>query len=198
MARARLRNATLVLSTSRMPRTEWADPLVCAGPPGPAVRSKNLVLATREKPAGGPAADEGVRPTTGPDVRVGKTKEHWHSCVPRRHLPGTSAQTIGNKESAAPRFLPPETFPAGTAPRSCRRSARQSVRAPPRVSRRVQLSSLPFGTRREPSRLVGCADEPQSYVCAASHHPPRAKTQLYIPSWRTTPCLPECAAPRQD
>ncbi|MGD0870189.1 MAG: hypothetical protein ABSB88_11600 [Bryobacteraceae bacterium] len=36
---------------------------VCAGPPGLAVRPANQVLATREKPAGGPAADKGVRPT---------------------------------------------------------------------------------------------------------------------------------------
>src|SRR5450756_77629 len=40
-----------------------ADPLVCAGPPGPALRSKNQVLATRDKPARGPAADAGVHPT---------------------------------------------------------------------------------------------------------------------------------------
>ena len=41
----------------------WGRPQVCAGPPGPAARSKNQVLATREKPDGGPAADQGVCPT---------------------------------------------------------------------------------------------------------------------------------------
>src|SRR5260370_30122916 len=43
-----------------------------------------------------------------------------HSCLPCRDFPGTSAQTIGNKESVAPRFLPPETIPPGTVCRSSR------------------------------------------------------------------------------
>jgi len=40
-----------------------------AGPPGPAPLSKNQVIATPEKPAGGPAADQGVRPTPCPGIR---------------------------------------------------------------------------------------------------------------------------------
>ena len=43
-----------------------ADPLVCAGRPRPAVRSKNQVLPQPGRPARGPAADEGVRPTKEP------------------------------------------------------------------------------------------------------------------------------------
>ena len=39
-----------------------ADPLVCAGPPGPACLGAEL-LCQKESPARGPAADEGVRPT---------------------------------------------------------------------------------------------------------------------------------------
>jgi len=42
---------------------------VCAGPPGPALRSKNQVLATDEKPARGRLRDEGVRPTIYAGVR---------------------------------------------------------------------------------------------------------------------------------
>jgi hypothetical protein len=40
-----------------------ADPLVRAGRPRPAFLSKHRALATIDKPARGPAADEGVRPT---------------------------------------------------------------------------------------------------------------------------------------
>jgi histidyl-tRNA synthetase len=40
-----------------------ADPLVRAGPPGPAVLPKDQSPGTQEEPARGPAADEGVRPT---------------------------------------------------------------------------------------------------------------------------------------
>jgi hypothetical protein len=42
-----------------------------AAPPGPALLSRNPVLATLEKPAGGPAADQGVRPTICPTVCAG-------------------------------------------------------------------------------------------------------------------------------
>ena len=51
-----------------------------------------------------------------------------HSCVPCRDSPGTSAQTIGNKEAAAPRFLAPETFPAGIVPRSSRHAGQHDSR----------------------------------------------------------------------
>ena len=40
-----------------------ADPLVRAGPPGPASFPRIRELATLDKPASGPAADQGVRPT---------------------------------------------------------------------------------------------------------------------------------------
>jgi lipoate-protein ligase A len=40
-----------------------ADPLVRAGPPGPAVPSQSRLPGACEGPAGGPAADQGVRPT---------------------------------------------------------------------------------------------------------------------------------------
>jgi hypothetical protein len=39
-----------------------ADPLVRTGPPGPVLHSRDS-LRKRSKPAGGPAADRGVRPT---------------------------------------------------------------------------------------------------------------------------------------
>jgi len=48
--------------------------------------------------------------------------------VPCRDSPGTSAQTIGNKEAAAPRFLAPETFPAGIVPRSSRHAGQYDSR----------------------------------------------------------------------
>ena len=41
-----------------------ADPLVRAGPPGPAALPRGQSPAARQEPAGGPAADQGVRPTT--------------------------------------------------------------------------------------------------------------------------------------
>ena len=45
-------------------RHNWrADPLVRAGRPRPALLSKNQALATIDKPARGPGADAGVRPT---------------------------------------------------------------------------------------------------------------------------------------
>jgi len=40
-----------------------ADALVRAGRPRPALSSKRQAFADDEKPAEGPAADEGVRPT---------------------------------------------------------------------------------------------------------------------------------------
>jgi len=40
-----------------------ADPLVRAGPPGPALLSKNRASAIASRPTGGAAADRGVRPT---------------------------------------------------------------------------------------------------------------------------------------
>jgi protein ImuB len=46
-----------------------ADPLVRAGPPGPALLPKNQSLGIADKRARGPAADQGVRPTTGAGVR---------------------------------------------------------------------------------------------------------------------------------
>jgi len=45
------------------PHTSRADPLVRAGRPRPALFPKRQVSDTGEKPAGGPAADQGVRPT---------------------------------------------------------------------------------------------------------------------------------------
>jgi hypothetical protein len=39
-----------------------ADPLVCAGRPRPALPSRNQVLATIDKPAGGPTGPEGTPP----------------------------------------------------------------------------------------------------------------------------------------
>src|ERR1035438_6128503 len=59
----------LVLQYCECCRISGADPQVCAGPPGPAVRPKNQELATHEKPAGGPAADGGVCPTIHAGVR---------------------------------------------------------------------------------------------------------------------------------
>jgi hypothetical protein len=44
-------------------------PLVRAGRPRPALASRNQVLATIDEPAGGPSADEGVRPTNYSSVR---------------------------------------------------------------------------------------------------------------------------------
>jgi hypothetical protein len=40
-----------------------ADPLVRAGPPGPALFPTNQMPASLDKPARGPAADQGVHPT---------------------------------------------------------------------------------------------------------------------------------------
>jgi type VI secretion system protein ImpK len=56
-------NATHFSKTSESAGNGGADPLVRAGPPGPALLSKNQVIAVLEKPARGPAADQGVRPT---------------------------------------------------------------------------------------------------------------------------------------
>jgi hypothetical protein len=42
-----------------------ADPLVRAGRPRPALFPTRQVSDTSDEPAGGPAADQGVRPTTG-------------------------------------------------------------------------------------------------------------------------------------
>src|SRR5262245_57166620 len=43
---------------------EWGRPLVCAGRPRPAVLSKDQASAEPNWAGQGPAADEGVRPTT--------------------------------------------------------------------------------------------------------------------------------------
>src|ERR1039457_1247961 len=47
-----------------------ADPLVRAGRPRPALLSKNQALPEAGRPARGPAADEGVRPTTYAGARL--------------------------------------------------------------------------------------------------------------------------------
>ena len=52
-----------------------------------------------------------------------------HSCLLGRDFPETLAQTIGNTAPAAPGFLPPETFPAGTVPCSSRPLLEASRRA---------------------------------------------------------------------
>src|SRR5580698_6009111 len=41
-----------------------ADPLVRAGPPGPALRQRHLPGVIARRPTGGSAADQGVRPTS--------------------------------------------------------------------------------------------------------------------------------------
>jgi hypothetical protein len=61
--RHRLRLAPFIQRDSAHAGHTGADALVRAGPPGPALRAKDQVLTQPEKPARGPAADEGVRPT---------------------------------------------------------------------------------------------------------------------------------------
>jgi hypothetical protein len=59
-------------------RHNWrADPLVRAGRPRPAFLSKNPSLATIDKSARGPAANEGGCPTIYAGGGIGKTKRHW-------------------------------------------------------------------------------------------------------------------------
>src|ERR1017187_5323485 len=91
-----------------------ADPLVRAGRPRPAFLSKNQALATIDKPAWGPATDEGVRPTIyAGAARIGKTKWHWVANLPRKivHLEApmplrrvfpASACTAGWKRTGLP------------------------------------------------------------------------------------------------
>jgi hypothetical protein len=62
-------NATYFSETCESGGNGGADPLVRAGPPGPALLSKNQVIAPLDKPARGPAADQGVRPTICPGAR---------------------------------------------------------------------------------------------------------------------------------
>jgi len=62
-----------------------ADPLVRAGRPRPAARPKNQGLASlRDRPARGPAADEGVRPTA---CASNRTPERSPNCTCRPELP---------------------------------------------------------------------------------------------------------------
>ena len=41
----------------------WGSPQVCAGAPDPLPATENQVPGIRKRPARGPAADQGVRPT---------------------------------------------------------------------------------------------------------------------------------------
>ncbi len=68
-----------------------ADPLVRAGRPRPALRSWNRLPGPDKKPAGGPAADQGVRPTPHPytisairDPTGDPDEEHRRCIRPRR------------------------------------------------------------------------------------------------------------------
>jgi hypothetical protein len=63
VAHALVRNATWFSRTRESGGNGGADPLVRAGPPGSALLLKNQAIATLHKPARGPAADRGVRPT---------------------------------------------------------------------------------------------------------------------------------------
>jgi len=69
------------------------------------------------------------------------------SCVQHRDFPGTSAQTIGNKESVAPRSLPPETFPQGSFPAHLDARGDHVL---PRVSRRVATRHAGVRAPRRP------------------------------------------------
>ena len=84
--------------TESPPPAGGADPLVCAGPPGPALRSKNQVLATDGKPASGPAADEGVRPTVYAGVR--REKRVALGCQPAGSTSGP-ARNNGSARTAS-------------------------------------------------------------------------------------------------
>ena len=65
MARAQTQGRHLVAGNKCDLGGCGADPLVCTGPPGPALDWEDQILAAPEKPAGGPAADQGVCPTVG-------------------------------------------------------------------------------------------------------------------------------------
>jgi len=100
VAHALVRNATFVEAGDS--GYCGADPLVRAGRPRPALLSKNQALAN--KPARGPAADEGVRPTT---IQVGGIeKTRWHGALVRAAsacrrlvLAGCPSPTSGRDES---------------------------------------------------------------------------------------------------
>jgi len=53
-------------------RSKWWGGPHRAGPPGPAFLSKDEAISERQKPARGPAADEGVRPTIQATSRAGR------------------------------------------------------------------------------------------------------------------------------
>src|SRR5271169_5122295 len=63
VGRAILPNATYFLQNGTTCINCGADPLVRAGPPGPALPQRNQLDLSASKPARGPAADQGVRPT---------------------------------------------------------------------------------------------------------------------------------------
>ncbi len=92
-----------------------ADPLVCAGPPGPALSPQDESLATRDEPARGPSADEGDRPTTKSAVGLNEGGAVWSSGS-IGSLDGT-----GWRDAAPPRSTPkprnvsvPSRAPAAT------------------------------------------------------------------------------------
>ena len=53
------------------------------------------------------------------DFARGAGGARTHACRVRTLSPGSSAQVVESTETAAPRFLPPKTFPKGIARRSC-------------------------------------------------------------------------------
>jgi hypothetical protein len=57
-----------------------ADPLVRAGPPGPALSPTKSDPCNDRKPTRASAADPGVRPTS--LISIGKTKWHWDVILP--------------------------------------------------------------------------------------------------------------------
>src|ERR1035441_1272057 len=105
-----------------------ADSLVGAlwatGSPGPALHSKNEVPVGPGRPARGPAADQGVRPTIWAGTR------NWENEPPATPWAEESANSIGGK-IARPRPRP-QTTPAATPPASSSRASDWPTRKPRR------------------------------------------------------------------
>ena len=122
-----------------------ADPLVRAGRPRPALLSKNQALPEPGRPARGPAADEGVRPTIYADARLweklaalgfslAEAHRRLKSAPPRQLSPGSSerAKVLPCLQGMAQPIFPARRKLRGDIGSSVSRPCKARVPAPRR------------------------------------------------------------------
>ncbi len=135
-ALARLRLRPLLLCHRRAAEAQWKQGVRRTRPP------RRPIPDDRTGPK---RCRNGPKAIAYPDSPAEQAEKRSSSAPPR--LGGNSGSRTLVLEGAEPRFLPPETFPAGTVPRSCRHAA----------------ARMPcVATSRDAARTSACATWPAS------------------------------------